>query len=54
MLLIKRLSRPTRLSGKRLKPGEVSEWDRFGVRIVNVGAYDLYVDSVSKKRKKKK
>ena len=52
MILIKKLKRPNRLSGKPLKPGEVSEWRKLGIKVVNTGKDVLHVDSYTPKRKK--
>lgn len=51
MIQIKKLKKPSKRSGKRLMPGEVSEWRKFGVKILNVGSKPIYVDSVTPKKK---
>lgn len=48
-LMIKKIARPTKKSGKPLQPGEVSEWKTFGVKIVNTGTDVVYVDSKTSK-----
>lgn len=54
MIQIKSLVKPFKKSGKKLLPGEVSEWKKLGVKIVNTGSKTLYVDSVAYKTKTKK
>ena len=51
MLQIKKLKRPNKKSGKRLEPGQVSEWKAMGIKVVNTGKEVVYVDSVKGKRK---
>lgn len=52
MLQIKLLKRAYKKSGKKLLPGETSEWKKYGVTITNTGTKTLYVDSVTPKKKK--
>ena len=54
MLQLKKLKKPSKRSGIRLAPGELSEWKKFGVKILNVGSKPIFVDSVTPKPKKKK
>jgi hypothetical protein len=51
MIQIKKLKQPGKKSGKALPPGAVSEWKKYGVKIVNTGKYVLFVDSVTPKKK---
>ena len=53
MIQIKKLKRASKRSGQLLKQGETAELKKFGVRIVNVSAGNVYVDSVTPKKKKK-
>jgi len=53
MIQIKKLKKPGRKSGKKLAPGESSEWKRLGLTIVNHGKETYYVDSVSPNKKTK-
>lgn len=53
MITIKKLKRPTKLSGASLPQGETSELKKLGFRILNVSAGDgWHVDHKTPRRKK--
>ena len=52
MIIIKKMKRPRKTSGRILMPGETSEQKAFGVIITNVGKSPVWVDRVTPKKRK--
>lgn len=53
MIQIKRLKRPTKLSGRELKPGHESHLLGGAIIVMNVGKESVYVDRVTPKKRKR-
>jgi hypothetical protein len=50
MIIVKKLKRPSKKSGRPLQPGEVANLGSLGIKIVNVGKSVVYVDRKTPKK----